>query len=294
MRQQALQRMAQSTRVPSRFRRCAADAQDWPILDELDARINGLMGLGSALVLSSNVGTGKTFALHYGEFLCQQWFWALPYDAKLPFLDFRQVSSGEWTPPRFVDFRDLPGMAINDRDEYAEIIHWRGLLLLDEIGAEISGRSDWGGMILERLLDERYLNELPTIMATNLTADGFKERYGERLTDRLRESGEFLSIAGGSRRTEARDIPHTAKAFTYADYMNLPDHQRSVVKSELMRGGNPPQWFTDGQAEYDRVWREHHAAEAAARAAEQEAEEEATAAAEGTAAQEVDAAEVGA
>ncbi len=75
------------------------------------------------------------------------------------------------------------------------------LFVLDEFGAEMAsaGWQTW----LEAVLGVRYARKLKTIITSNLNAEGYKARLGERLTDRVREgrvfesSGKSLRSRGG-------------------------------------------------------------------------------------------------
>ena len=44
-------------------------------------------------------------------------------------------------------------------------------------------------MFVFDVIDGRYRNMLPTIIASNLNMDGIKECVGERCVDRMREDG---------------------------------------------------------------------------------------------------------
>ena len=59
------------------------------------------------------------------------------------------------------------------------------LLLLDDFGAEYS-KSDWVHTKVESIIIGRYHNEKPVILTTNYNADQTKNRYSERVIDRLR------------------------------------------------------------------------------------------------------------
>ena len=61
------------------------------------------------------------------------------------------------------------------------------LLVLDEVGVQYG--SDSEKMFVFDVIDGRYRNMLPTIIASNLNMDGIKECVGERCVDRMREDG---------------------------------------------------------------------------------------------------------
>lgn len=78
-------------------------------------------------------------------------------------------------------------------------------LVVDDVGAEYSDVKGNFLAILDELIADRAANRRPMILTTNLDAAAFKLRYGERIADRIREVGRFVSIDGGSlrKRTEA-------------------------------------------------------------------------------------------
>ncbi|GHA74979.1 ATP-binding protein [Cognatilysobacter bugurensis] len=74
------------------------------------------------------------------------------------------------------------------------------LLVLDEIG--VRSGSDWDQALLFSLVDYRYRQQRPTIVASNLTAETL-DGIGERAADRLREANVTVTIPGESRRAAA-------------------------------------------------------------------------------------------
>lgn len=61
------------------------------------------------------------------------------------------------------------------------------LLILDEIGLQFG--TDTEKTILFDVLNERYENDKPCILISNLSLDGVRKFVGERVFDRLREGG---------------------------------------------------------------------------------------------------------
>jgi DNA replication protein DnaC len=83
------------------------------------------------------------------------------------------------------------------------------LLLLDDLGVE--KESEWSDGIFLRLLGDRHLRELPTLITTNWMERGLmlegeyrnvplKDRIGARLYSRLHESVAFIEMYGKDRR----------------------------------------------------------------------------------------------
>jgi len=73
-------------------------------------------------------------------------------------------------------------------------------LVLDDLGSEYADAKGNFNAILDELVSDRHANKRPMIMSTNLDAAAFKERYDERIADRIREAGKFVSLGGTSMR----------------------------------------------------------------------------------------------
>lgn len=72
------------------------------------------------------------------------------------------------------------------------------VLVLDDLGAELL-HDAWRPM-LDELVDTRYGARAKTVITSNLDKDGFKARYGERITDRIRHDGYVESCGNKSLR----------------------------------------------------------------------------------------------
>jgi len=133
----------------------------------------------TVLVLAGGVGTCKTGSA------C----WALTFK-----------------PGRFCTADEAVRLSTSNAAEDVDM--WRRvrnaqLLVLDDLGGEYSGEKGWGVRVFNGLLDHRYSHGLKTIITTNLTSQRFKQDYGERVADRIRETGRFLVLGGASVRRRA-------------------------------------------------------------------------------------------
>lgn len=85
------------------------------------------------------------------------------------------------------------------------------VLLLDELAAASTEGTD---RVLFEVLDQRYGDGLPTVIATNHPRNRLEDALGERLFDRLREAATFLAFDWESARKPAglrsRDGERTA------------------------------------------------------------------------------------
>lgn len=66
------------------------------------------------------------------------------------------------------------------------------LLVLDEVGIQFG--SEFEANLLFDVLNDRYANERPTILLSNLDIDTVRQFLGERVMDRLREDGGAVML----------------------------------------------------------------------------------------------------
>lgn len=76
------------------------------------------------------------------------------------------------------------------------------LLVIDEIGVQYG--TDGEQTVLFEVLDQRYQDQVPTILLTNQDKDGFKAYVGERSFDRLTETSRWVAFDWPSHRAAAR------------------------------------------------------------------------------------------
>lgn len=72
------------------------------------------------------------------------------------------------------------------------------LLVLDDLGTERMGDGELS--CVQRVIGERHATGRRTVLTSNLTAEAFRARYGERVADRIREVG----MVKGSGKTSLR------------------------------------------------------------------------------------------
>jgi hypothetical protein len=71
------------------------------------------------------------------------------------------------------------------------------VLVIDDIG-EYSDDKGWGTKVITGLWNHRYSSELKLIVTANKTAKEFAAEFGQRIVDRVRESGRFVELGGKS------------------------------------------------------------------------------------------------
>jgi len=84
------------------------------------------------------------------------------------------------------------GMPIVDAREVADRMReckTLPLLAIEDMGKEPATKLDYGNVLnpVIEVLEHRYNDQLFTVISTNLTAKEIREKYGERIADRLNE-----------------------------------------------------------------------------------------------------------
>lgn len=75
------------------------------------------------------------------------------------------------------------------------------LLILDDLGA--AKQSEWTEELTYRVINRRYIDMLPTLITTNLTADALRRAVGDRVGSRLTEMTTRVILHGEDRRRSA-------------------------------------------------------------------------------------------
>jgi hypothetical protein len=88
-------------------------------------------------------------------------------------------------------------------DGFSALCREPGPLVLDDVGTEITDSKGNFASKLDALIDARSCEYLPLLMTTNLSVGAFKERYSERVVDRIREGGRYFGITGETMRRAA-------------------------------------------------------------------------------------------
>ena len=129
---------------------------------------------GRSMILSGNIGTGKT---HLASAMAQAVI--RQYGARaliVTIAEIVRVAKGTMTKGATYDERDV----INE-------LAGADLLIIDEVGAQRG--SDYEVGLLHEIVDKRYQQMLPTVVVSNLLIDDLKSYIGERALDRLRQGG---------------------------------------------------------------------------------------------------------
>lgn len=102
---------------------------------------------------------------------------------------------------KMVDAKQVVNLAKNNPADYIKLVR-TDLLAIDDLGIEPTEVMDYGNISypLIDLITQRYELQLFTIITTNLTGAGIREKYGDRIADRLNEMMEKIGFTNPSYR----------------------------------------------------------------------------------------------
>lgn len=105
-------------------------------------------------------------------------------------------------PPRFVRAATFAAASRYDREagDVKAVCLGARALVLDDLGMEFLDAKGSFLVDLDELIDVFYGDKRPLLITTNCTVEKFRERYGERVADRLRECGSFWETSAASMR----------------------------------------------------------------------------------------------
>ncbi len=133
---------------------------------------------GGIAVLSGVTGAGKTVAAawYVYQIVVTEQRWAFPFIRAAELATLSRYGG--------------------ERDKYLDAER----LVIDDLGSEYLDAKGSFLVDLDELVDRFYAGKRHLVITTNCTKATFKKRYGERITDRLRECGTWIAVTGESRR----------------------------------------------------------------------------------------------
>ena len=177
-----LRKLFGEVRIPRRFTDAA-----WQMFRESDPAVRRARAWANGdgkpfLFLQGPVGTGKT---------------------TLGTLAFRERMRREVKPGLWREFIALilelqAGFQTGRYEQLIGAAAAAPILLLDDVG--MAKRTAWRQEVLFVLVNERYNDELPTILTTNLTLAAFEQTWGEPIMSRLDEVAEIVHMGGQDKR----------------------------------------------------------------------------------------------
>lgn len=146
------------------------------------------LAAGRCLILSGNVGTGKThLAAAIADYIVRETEYTAVFRSLHSILQAIKSTYGS--------------DAQNTEGEVLQLFTSPDLLIIDEVGATKS--SEFELATIFAIINTRYEDNLPTVVITNLEAAELKNAIGDRCTDRLREGGgRAIAFTWESKRAE--------------------------------------------------------------------------------------------
>lgn len=142
------------------------------------------------LMLAGTCGNGKTSLLK-------------AIQSATNFLNLKYEVRSDREEKIAISIIDVKDIIANCKDyQMMEVYKKTPYLGIDDMGKEPKEVLDYGNVCnpVIDLIEYRYDKQLTTFITTNLTPDEFKDKYGERITDRFREMIEKIVFNDGSYR----------------------------------------------------------------------------------------------
>jgi len=108
---------------------------------------------------------------------------------------------------RLCDAREIAGIARTDYSAFLTLVRFP-MLAIDDVGIEPLEVMEYGNVVnpVVELLTKRYDEQLFTLLTTNLTPDGIRKRYGDRIADRLNEMAVVIPFKNSTYRTDSASL----------------------------------------------------------------------------------------
>jgi len=108
---------------------------------------------------------------------------------------------------RLCDAREITGIARTDYSAFLTLVRIP-MLAIDDMGIEPLEVMEYGNVVnpIVELLTKRYDEQLFTILTTNLTPEGIRKRYGDRIADRLNEMAVVIPFKNPTYRTDSASL----------------------------------------------------------------------------------------
>ncbi len=182
--------------VPSRYAElieCQCDEEsDWKETPAVKAVEEALKERSVFIVLAGACGVGKTAAAVH---------WLRKRTGHFGFVHLLGRGKPDQDTSLFVTAEHLATWPRYKRKEMARLEE-AFCLVIDDLGVEYDDKSGNFRSLFDSLMNHRYAEQSWTCITTNLSAVAFRERYGERVVDRIREVGEFYEFNGPSLRVK--------------------------------------------------------------------------------------------
>jgi len=155
------------------------------VKDDLKKLLEKQVRSGKGLYLYGGTGTGKT---HVAYAMAKKF-------ASMP-LNVLFYNATDFLDRMKAEFKD--GVAENEDGVFDEAKNLKGILFIDDLGAEKG--TEWTNERFTLLINHRYEEMLPTIFTSNCDLEILSARMGDRVTSRIFAMTELVNMGGGDRR----------------------------------------------------------------------------------------------
>lgn len=108
---------------------------------------------------------------------------------------------------RLCDAKETAYLAWTDYPAFLTLMQVT-MLAVDDVGIEPLEVMEYGNVVspMVELLTKRYDGQLFTLLTTNLTPEGIRKRYGDRIADRLNEMAVVIPFKNPSYRADCASL----------------------------------------------------------------------------------------
>jgi DNA replication protein DnaC len=169
--------------IPARFQHSAY----LDVSKELRDKFEQMRKIRKGLYIWGGVGTGKTHLIYaLSQINIDDW-------KGLEVMIFNTTDMLRQIKSQF----DQPAGNYYD-DLFAQILQFKGLLILDDLGSE--KLTEWVQETFYLIINKRYEEMLPMIFTSNFKISDLAGRLGDRIVSRIVESCDIVELKGVDRR----------------------------------------------------------------------------------------------
>jgi len=138
------------------------------------------------LVLSGNKGCGKSSAAGW-------WLQNILREVQTENDGYKLTCYQRWFTAG-----ELSRWSRNFEEQGAKLSGLKGCnaIVIDDLGSEYADKNGYFNSVLDEIIDARYSDYKRTLITTNLNADEFHARYGDRVSDRIRAGFKHAGPVG--------------------------------------------------------------------------------------------------
>jgi DNA replication protein DnaC len=173
-----------TTIIPKRYK--SAKFEDVP--SNIQALIKNIIDSRKGIYIYGDCGTGKTHIAYAIAKYCDS-------EGKIRNMFFNIPELIRFLKK---DFDEVNKTLSSDNTNFAEVLNYKGLLIIDDLGTE--KLTDWVEETIYAIINKRYENVVPTLFTSNLSPAKLTEKYGDRIVSRIVGSCDIVELKGEDKR----------------------------------------------------------------------------------------------